>query len=86
MKATEPAFVLARRAELGPFVRLCQGVAELLPPDQAALTWAQWLIAAAEAGGDQAQTLLAAYVRWLREEDIADIAVSERTGHLLRKL
>jgi tetratricopeptide (TPR) repeat protein len=81
-EAVEPAFTLARRGEVDPFGRLCQALLELLPPDQAALIWAEWLIAAAAAGANEALGLIAAYVRWLPEDDLTEIVVSAQTGQL----
>lgn len=80
--AAEPAFTLARRGELGPFRRLCQALLALLPPDQAVLTWAEWLVAAASAGADEALGLIAAYVRWIPEDDLTNVVVSAHTGQL----
>jgi hypothetical protein len=84
-RAAEPAFTLARRGEMDPFGRLCQALLELLPPDRAALIWAEWLISAAAAGANEALALIAAYVRWVPEDDLTDIIVSTETGQLLNR-
>ena len=81
-KAVEPAFTLARRGELAPFARLCQALLELLPADRAALTWAEWLTAAASVGTDEALRLIAAYIRWIPQDDLRNVAVSVQTGQL----
>ena len=81
-QAAEPALTLARRGETEPFTRLCQALIELLPPDQAALTWAEWLTAAAAAGANEALALIAAYVRWVPEDDLTNVVVTAETGQL----
>ncbi len=81
-KAVESAFTLARRGELAPFGRLCQALLELLPPDRAVLTWARWLVAAASAGANEALRLIAAYVRWIPEDDLTNVVVNAQTGQL----
>lgn len=80
--AVDSALTLARRGELEPFGRLCQAVVELLPPDRAALTWAEWLIAASAAGAHEALGLIAAYVRWIPEKDLTNVVVDAQTGQL----
>jgi hypothetical protein len=81
-QAIAPALKLARSGELAPFGRLCQVLFELLPTDRATLIWAEWLIAAAGAGANEAIGLIAACVRWLPEADLARVAVSPLTGQL----
>jgi hypothetical protein len=80
--AVGSAFTLARRGELAPFGRLCQALLELLPPGRAALTWAEWLIATASAGTNEALGLIAAYVRWTPADDLTDVVVNAQTGQL----
>jgi TIR domain/NB-ARC domain len=80
--AAEPALTLARRGETEPFGRLCEALIELLPADQATLIWADWLMAAAAAGANEALALIAAYVRWIPTGDLANVVVSPETGQL----
>ncbi|AEH10718.1 MULTISPECIES: hypothetical protein [Protofrankia] len=80
--AAESSMTMARRGELAPFERLCQAVAELLPPDEAVLVWTRWLQAAARSDSYHALGMIASYVRWSPASDLAGIAVDPRTGDL----
>jgi hypothetical protein len=81
-RAIQSTLTLARRGETAPFGRLCQALVELVPPDQAALTWAEWLTAAAASGVNEALALIAAYVRWIPGDDLTNVVVSAETGQL----
>jgi tetratricopeptide (TPR) repeat protein len=81
-EAVEPALTLARRGELGPFWRLCQALLEVLPPERAGEIWADWLIAAAGVGANEALMLISSYVPWLAEADLTDVTVDPWTGQL----
>ncbi|ONH34523.1 hypothetical protein BL254_15885 [Protofrankia sp. BMG5.30] len=80
--AVKSSMTMARRGELAPFERLCQAVAELLPPDEALLVWTRWLQAAARSDSYHALGMIASYVRWSPAADLAGITVDPRTGDL----
>ena len=82
-QATVSAGDLARRGELAPFRRLCQALLSVLPPEEATSVWLDWLLAAAESGANDALVLVADYVRWLPEADLAGVVVDAETGRLL---
>jgi hypothetical protein len=84
-EATESAVKLARCGELEGFTRLCQATLELLPTDRAGSIWAEWLIGAAEAGVNEAASMIACFIRWMPEGDLNSVVASVETGMLTQR-
>jgi tetratricopeptide (TPR) repeat protein len=82
--AIEPAPILATRGDMSAFPNLVRALARILPPDNAARFWVQWLVAAAAKGSKETGILLSILIRHVREEDIARVKVG-RAGSLIRR-
>jgi tetratricopeptide (TPR) repeat protein len=82
--AIEPAPVLAARGDMQAFPQLVRTLTRILPPDNAARFWVQWLIAAAAKGSRETVILLSSLIRQVREEDIARVKV-DWDGSVIRR-
>jgi hypothetical protein len=82
--AIEPALTLAARGEMQVFQRLVRALTQILPLDNAAPFWVQWIVAAAAKGARETMILLSILIRHVREEDIARVRV-DPGGHMIRK-